>query len=79
MARFGLACPDCRHVFPRNITVGVTAAHMEAEHGREDVKFDLVVLCAKCNTITDLKQKFSNNKFLHVCPRCGKTEMVFFR
>lgn len=53
MAHLELACKICKHVFPRDVTTGVAAAHMEIEHNATAIEFELVVLCPKCNQIME--------------------------
>lgn len=48
---WALACTHCGYRFPTTITVGVMAAHFEAEHDTTDVRVELVVLCDRCNQV----------------------------
>jgi hypothetical protein len=46
---WALACIHCRYRFPTDLTVGVMAAHFEAEHDTTDVQVELVVVCDRCD------------------------------
>lgn len=76
---FGLACPECKHIFSMKITMGVVAAHMEVEHNITEVKLDLVVLCLRCDGIMPLERTEhtkSGPKHHHYCDRCKRSRIV---
>lgn len=76
---FGLACPNCKQIFPGSITLGVVAAHMEVEHNETEVKLDMVVLCPRCHGIMPLERTEHTRSGLrhhHYCGKCKRSKTV---
>lgn len=78
---FGLACNECGHIFPLGVTMGVTAAHMEIEHGQTDdeVKLELVVLCPRCSKAMSLfyDEPVATGRRLHYeCVPCHRVRRI---
>lgn len=76
---FGLACPHCAHIFPREITVGVMGAHYDAEHGVDDptgITLDLVVLCPRCQQKMAHERQIRPGRDRYRCDPCHRTRIV---
>lgn len=49
-----LACVHCGWRPGDDLTIGVAAQHFETEHDTDDVKFELVVVCDRCDRVMAL-------------------------
>jgi hypothetical protein len=74
MTGFALACVHCRFRFPMDITTGVMAAHFQTEHGTDEVKVELVVVC-RCDEVMTLTRTAGQRHF-YDCPGCHRSRTV---
>jgi hypothetical protein len=71
---FALECQHCHYRFPMDVTVGVLAAHFEAEHQTTDVKLDLAVVCRCDRSMTFVRAE--RNRDLFTCGSCHRTRVI---
>lgn len=51
---FALACQHCGWRPDSNLTMSVAAQHFETEHDTTEPKFELIVVCDRCDRQMDL-------------------------
>lgn len=78
---FGLACQDCGHIFPSDVTVGVVGAHMETEHDdvSDKIHLELVMLCPRCRKAMSLfysEPTASGERHHYECVPCHRVRAV---
>lgn len=73
---WGLTCIHCQFVFPIDITVGVMAAHFDAEHQADKVHVELVPLCPRCNKPMTFERELGPVRHLWGCDPCHRSRVV---
>lgn len=75
-----LACAICRWRPDGALTQGVAAAHFETEHATADVKFELVVICHRCDVEMPHELTTATRtgllKHRHQCTRCHRSRII---
>ena len=69
-----LACLPCKWIIPEDITIGVLAAHFEAEHQTTEVTVELVVVC-RCGTIMNFEGSLAGRDTFG-CPQCQRSRTI---
>lgn len=70
-----LECQVCRWRPHGDIRVGLLSAHFETEHGTEDVRMELVVLCPLCDKAMKFDRSFGNRDHF-ACEPCHRVRVI---
>ncbi len=70
-----LACRTCAWRPGDNLTIGVLAAHFEAEHDTSKVELDLIVLCPRCDKPMNLFATVGNEDHF-TCDLCHRDRKI---
>lgn len=71
-----LICQTCRWRPREELTVGILAAHFDTEHGTEDIRMELVVLCPLCDQPMTFDRSWGNRDYFS-CEGCQRSRVVF--
>ncbi|MFC7276249.1 hypothetical protein ACFQS1_19830 [Paractinoplanes rhizophilus] len=70
-----LTCKPCGLRLDDNATMGVIAAHFEAEHGDAGIELELVVICPRCDKPMVYEGSFGRvDRFQ--CGPCHRTRTI---
>lgn len=70
-----LICQTCHWRPDEGLSVGLLRAHFETEHGTEDVRMELVVLCPRCDKAMTFDRSFGNRDHF-ACQPCHRVRVI---
>jgi len=71
-----LACRACGWRPAEDLPIGMIQAHMQTEHGTDEVVLDLAVICPRCDTAMNLEAERRDKDFFR-CDSCHRVRLIW--